>query len=252
MFNLVAFYKSQANGVTYDALTAVTDQSQTVSANGKYIFPSNQRVIASHVTGVNLTAARINSPSLRSFLLPEIDPTNAAATIPTRPPIVVYGEGGPTVLRNEEVVVETSRGGADAQPVAAGLWVTDRVVAAPRGPAFTAVASTTNTLVAGSWTLSTLTFNQTLPAGEYAVVGARCVIGDALFARLVFPGMNQYRPGCTVDLAYTSFVQPDYFRRGAVGLWGKFISTAQPNIEVFGLVAGAETGAVYLDLIKLN
>lgn len=250
MFNLAAFYKSQANGVTYDALTAVTDQALTVSSNGRYIFPANQKILAAHVTGINVSAARFNSPSLRSFVLPEIDPVNVAATIPTRPPIVVYGDGGPGILRNEEFTVETSRAGADAQPVTAGVWLTDSIKPAPKGPQFTLVASTTITLVQGAWTLGTLTFNQTLPAGEYTVVGMRCVIGDAIFARLVFPGMNQYRPGCTVDRTYTEFTQPDYFRRGAMGLWGKFISTAQPNVEVFGLIAGAETGAVYLDVIK--
>lgn len=62
MHNLVAFYESITNGSTYTAVNAVTDQSQTVSANGAFIFPANQRILGAHVSGVNLTAARINTP----------------------------------------------------------------------------------------------------------------------------------------------------------------------------------------------
>lgn len=252
MHTLAALYKSVANGATYDDLTAVTDQALTVSANGKYILRNDQRIRLSHVSGVNLTAARIDAPSLRAFLLPEIDPTNPAATIPTRPPVVDYGDGGPLILRNEELTVEVSRGGADAQPVFAGLWITDKPTPAPRGQQFTALATGSNTLVLGGWSLGQLTFNQTLPAGRYAVTGLRVVCGDAAFARLVFPGQNDYRPGCIVDSAYSNFVQPSYFRNGALGKFGEFESTAQPSLEVFGLVAGAETLAAYLDLIRIR
>lgn len=250
MHTLAAFYKSVTNGSTYDSLTAVSDQSLTTSSNGKYIFRNNQKVLAAHVSGVNLTAARIDAPSLRSFMLPELVPTNPAATIATRPPIVDYKAFGPTVLRNEEVAVQVSRGGADAQPVFAGLWISDRVVPAPAGPIFTAVATFTITLVAGGWVAGSLTFNQTLPAGEYSVVGCRTVCGDAGFSRLIFPGDNNYRPGNIVNAAYADFTQPDYFGKGALGKWGDFASTAQPNIEIFGLVAGAESGTAYIDLIK--
>lgn len=252
MHTLAAFYKSVTNGSVYDDLTAVTDQALTVSANGKYILRNDQRILKAHVSGINLSAARIDAPSLRAFMLPEIEPANAAATIPTRPPIVDYGSHGPLILRNEELTIEVSRAGADAQPVFGALWITDRVTPAPSGQQFTSVATGSNTLIAGQWNLNQLTFNQTLPAGEYAVTGLRVVCGDAAFARLVFPGQNDYRPGCTVDSAYTNFTQPDYFRKGAMGLLGKFVSTAQPSLEVFGLVAGAESLTAYIDLIRLR
>lgn len=252
MHGIAAFYESQTNGVTYDALSVVVDQSLTPAQSQGYQFPKNYRVLAAFVMGVNLTAARINSPSLRNFVLPEITPGLPSATVTTRPPITDYRGQGPVVLANESVVVETSRGGADAQPVLAALWITDRFTPAPGGQIFTCVATTTNTLIAGAWTLSALTFNQTLPSGRYAVVGMEVVCGDAAMARLVFPGQNQWRPGCVVDLAYGNIITPPIFRYGYMGMFGEFMNTAQPQVEIFGLVAGAETATVYLDLIKVS
>lgn len=253
MFTLAAFYESQTNGVTYDALASVADQALTQApSSGGYILPSNHKVIGGHVMGVNLSAARINAPSLRSFILPELYPTAAAAAVVTRQPFVDLSQQGVTILRNEAFYVETSRGGTDAQPVSAGLWLQERFIQPPAGPIFTAVATFSSTLIAGAWTTGVLTFNQTLPAGEYAVVGMDTIVGDAVFSRLIFPGQSYTRPGNVVELAYGSFIQPAYFRNGRMGLWGKFISTAIPQIEVFGLVAGAESGTAYIDLVKLN
>lgn len=250
MHIVAAYYKSQTNGVTYDPLSVVSDQALTPAQSQGYQFPRNWRVAKSFAMGVNLSAARINAPSLRNIMLPEIIPALPSATVTTRPPVVDYGLNGPLIQANEACVIETSRAGADAQPVTGALWLYERMSPTPGGQIFTAVASFTNTLIAGNWTLSALTFNQTLPAGKYTVVGMEVTCGDAALARLVFPGFNQWRPGCIVDLAYGNQIQPGYFRMGAMGVWGEFFNTAQPQIEVFGLVAGAETGAAYIDLIK--
>lgn len=252
MHIIAAYYKNQTNGVTYDPLTVVTDQALTPAQSQGYQFPKNYKVLTAYVNGVNVLAARINAPSLRNLVLPEIYPANPAVAVPTRPPVVDYDMGGPIVLANESVVVETSSGGAAPGIVSAFLWVTERYTEAPQGPVFTAVASSANTLIAGAWTLSTLTFNQTLPAGQYAVVGMEVVCANAAVARLVFPGVNQWRPGCVVDTAYGNMIQPGYFRFGRNGLFGTFYNTAQPQVEIFGLTAGAQTATVYLDLIKVG
>lgn len=252
MFNLIAFSSSIASGASYAAVTAATDQSQTISANGKFILPSDQKIRMAAVVGADITAARIDAPSLRSLVLPEVDPVNVGAAVPDRPCLVDYGEFGATILRNEELSFQTSRAVVAAAQNTAGLWISDRPFTPVRGPIFTLVASFTNTLLAYGWSLSGLTFNQTLPSGTYIVVGLRTVCASAIFSRLVFPGVSQYRPGCLNDVLYTNEMVPDYFRRGKLGKWGEFQNTAQPNIEVFGAAAGAQTGAAYLDVIKVK
>lgn len=251
MFNLVAYSSSIALSANYANVSAVVDQAQTTSANNKYIFPANQKVKAACIVGADIVAARLNTPSLRAFILPELDPTNVGAAVPSRPGVIVFGDDGPTLLRNEEVAIEISRGAVAAAQNTAGIWVSDKPMIVQRGPQFCLTATFTNTLLAYGWSLSPLTFSQTLPAGDYAVVGLRTVCASAIFGRLVFPGTPQYRPGCVNDVLYTNLVQPDYFRRGELGLWGKFTSTAQPQIEMFGAAAGAQSGTAYLDLVKL-
>ncbi len=252
MHTVAVFTDSFSGTLTYDPMSVVVDQSLTPAQSQGYQFPKNYRVLAACVMGTGLTAARINAPSLRNLVLPEIYPAIVAATVPTRPSIIDYRQQGPIVLANEAVVVEGSHTGAGPDVATAALFVTDRFTPAPGGPIFTAVGAFTNTLIANTWTLSTLTFNQTLPAGLYAVVGLNVTCGDAFAARLVFPGQNQWRPGCIVNLAYGNVIQPPIFGNGYLGKYGEFYNTAQPQIEIFGLVAGAETGAAYLDLIKIG
>lgn len=250
MHGIAAFYETQTNGLTYDPLNVVVDQSLTPAQSQGYIFPANYRVLGAFVMGANVTAARINAPSLRQLALPEIYPALASATVTSRPPFVDYNQQGPIIMQNEAVVIETSNGGGAPAVVHGALWITDRFTPAPGGQIFTLVATATITLVAGAWTLGTLTFNQTLPTGEFTVVGMECIFPTSSIARLVFPGQNQWRPGCLIDLAYGNMVQPSYFRMGRMGMFGKFRNTAQPQVEVFGLTAGAQTGTIMIDVIK--
>lgn len=252
MHILAAFAASIANGTTYGALSAVTDQALTVSSNSRYILPQRWRITKGYVQGPNLTAAQIDAPSLRNLGLPEIYPTVVGTAPPTLTALAEWDDMGPLVQQNEEVTVRISRGGADAQPVQAGLWMYDKFTPAPRGPVFTIPATAIITQVANAWVNGPLTFAVTLTAGRYAVVGMAVVANDVMLARLIFPGMSQWRPGVVVDAAYGNKKQPDPFRAGRMGLYGEFWNTAQPQIETFGLVAGSEAITAYLDLIKVQ
>lgn len=252
MHILAAFAASIANGTTYGALSAVSDQALTVSSNNRYILPARWRARLGYVQGVNLTAAQIDAPSLRNLALPEIYPTVVAAAPPTTPGYVDWGDTGPMIQQNEEVTVRISRGGADAQPVTAGLWLSPGMQPAPGGMVTTLVATATIVQVASNWVSGALTFATTVPAGQYAVIGMNVVANDVAFARLIFPGQSQWRPGCLVDAAYGNKIIPNVFRAGRLGLWGHFWNTAQPQIETFGLVAGSEAVTAYIDVIKVQ
>jgi len=250
VFNLIGFYSSLANGVTYTSLAGVLDQNVPQDQNGRFIFPRNQQILAALVLGANVQAARINTPSLRVPALPEIYPTVVGTTVPTLPGVVTYGQQGPRFLTNEGVSIDVSHGGAGAEDQFGLLACTDRFTPAPQGQNITLVASWTSTLIKGSWVLGAITFNQILPAGEYTVVGMGAMCAAALAVRLVFPGNNQYRPGCVPDAAYGNKPWLNHFRYGGMGLFGKFLNTAQPSVETLGITAGAQTGALYLDVIK--
>lgn len=253
MYTLVAGYESITNGSVYAEVNGVLDQSMTLDASNRFAAPGPWQLMAGTVQGVNLTAARVNAPSMRSLILPEIYPAIAAADVPTigvGP--IVWGRYGPRFASQEYFIVEVSRGGADAQPVMWGLWLGPDITPGVVGPAFTAVATASPTIVAGSWVLASIAFNQTLPAGRYQVVGLAVVCNDCTFARLVFPGLSQYRPGVVVQDAYGDFPWGQQFRFGGMGSMGEFLHNAPPSMEFLGDTAGAESAVVYLDLIKIG
>lgn len=250
MHTVAAFFENMAQNTTYDAVSGVSDPANTLSSNGRFIFPDNYRMLAAAVMGASIGAARLNAPSLRSVVLPELYPVNVGAALSDNVKIVAPGRFGPRVIKNEEVAVELSHAGAGAEDVFAGLFMAPTFVPAPEGPIFTLLASASPTLTAGTWVNVALTFNQTLPAGEYTVVGLNVICNDAFLARLVFPGGPVFRPGCVVNDTYgqTNPIEP--FRYGRMGLYGKFENTAPPTLDILGYVAGAETPVVMLDVIK--
>lgn len=252
MFTLVAGYASITNGTVYGAIAGVLDQSMTLDAGNRFAAPGNWQLMAAYGLGVNATAMRVNAPSMRGLYLPEIYPVNATAAVPTLDGPVVWGQRGPRFAPQEYFTVEGSRAGASAQPMAWGLWLGPDMSPAQVGPTFTAIATVNLTAVAGSWVLGSLTFSSTLPAGRYQVVGMAVVAAGSAFARLVFPGLSQYRPGVVVQTAYGDRPWTNQWRYGAMGQFGEFLHNAPPSIEVLGLAAGAITPTVYLDLIKVG
>lgn len=250
MHTLAGFMKAESGTQVYDALTAVLDQSLTISSNGRFIFPGQWKVLGAFGLGTGLTAMRHDSPSMRSMVLPEIYPTVVAGTVPDNPGWIDYAGNGPSILMNEEYTVDASHTGAGPDNIFAGVWVTPQFVPAPNGPIYTLLATASPTLTVGTWVNVALTFNQTLPSGEYTVVGLNVVCTSGIFARLVFPGSNQFRPGCVVNPTYGQSLRGLPFRNGNLGLYGKFMSTAQPSLEIMGVAAGAQTATVAIDVIK--
>lgn len=251
-FHLFAFYESVTNGSTYAEINGVADQAMTLDSSSRLQSPGDWQILAAAALGVNLSAARFNAPSLRNTVLPEIYPGIAAAAVSDNRGPELYSNRGPVFKNGEFITAEVSRAGADAQPCAVLLWFAPGVTQAPAGRVYTLPYTFTITLVAGSWTFGTLTPAQTLPAGKYSVIGMSAVCNDAAAARLVFPGVAQYRPGVMVQAAYGNVPWGDGFRNGRFGQFGTFLWNTQPNVEVLGLVAGAESGTVYLDLVKIG
>lgn len=251
MFNLVAFYASVAQDAALVNLAPVTDPLVTIQ-NSRLIFPGEMQIGAIQGLILDGTRMRINTPQFRSIALPEVYPVKITAEQGTNPVIMGPMWDSLRIPRNDEFGFDVSRAGAGAGDCFAGLWYAPRRPAAPQGPIITLRATATITLTVGTWVAGSLTFDQSLPYGKYAVVGMNSIAGDAVFVRLAFPGETQYRPGVPNVEAYGSYVNPQIFRYGNFGLFGTFDSTAQPLIEVLGHTAGSEPIVVLLDLIKIG
>lgn len=251
MFHLAAFGGAKTDSVANQAVPAVVDNAWTVSANQRYIAPTRLIAFAGQAINDTITRARINAPSLRLFGLPEINPPTVA-NVQGTPQICYWDAEGPTIQQTEEFGVDVSNGVSTVDFAYAALWLRSRKVPAPTGKCTTVVGTASVTQVAVGWAQQTITLEQALPYGRYAVIGAKCVITNGLFFRLIFPNGGQWRPGGACVASIGTEDPRQLFRFGNSGQWGTFDSTAQPVLETFANTAGAQTATVLLDLVDIS
>lgn len=254
MFHCAAFFASLTISAVYQQLLAVADGGLTRNSANLYIAPSNVVVLAAHVQGVTTSRAQIQAPSLRNIAYPEIYPVvqSIRTALPDNAGYRIYKDRGPRLMLNEAFAVYCSENGTGASPTNAMLLLGDRLIPAPQGPIITLVATTTIVLVDANWTLGTMAFETQLASGDYAVVGMSVIMDNANYARLLFPGATNMRPGCPVFDVYGDKDWIDAFRVGNFGLWGQFPFNNPPQIEVFGAAAGSTPGTILLDVVKVG
>lgn len=251
-FHLCFFSGAKTDSTANQNVPAVTDQGLNTSSNARYFAPDNVSVFAAQAINDTISRARINAPSLRNEGLPEIFPLTVAAAQATEPLVCEWGDEGPRLRRDEEFGVEASNGASTVDLAHALLWIRSMRKPVPPGKRMTIVATSTQTLIASAYTLGGLTFDQTLPVGTYAVIGMAAVCNDAACARLVFPRSGTLRPGCPTSPTVGRLDARQIFRSGRQGEWGRFTHVTPPQLEIGGIVAGAETATVILDLVQVE
>ena len=252
MHHLAAFYAAVTDSTNNQAVAGVLDGALPYDSSSRFLYSEPQQVLAAFAMGDAILAARINAPSLRNFLLPSISPIEVAAVPASSPGMAWYGQNGPRLLATEGVCVEVSVGVQTIDTAYAAIWSTPKFVPAPLGPIFTARATSTITTVVGSWVLGSFAFEQTLPSGRYAVVGMHATGATSALCRIIFPGGTTLRPGVIVMPNADAVILSQPFRYGAMGLWGTFINTAQPQVELLGTSAASIALTLFLDLVKIG
>jgi hypothetical protein len=252
MFHLLAFGGAKTDSTANQAAPGVVDAGWTLNAQNRYIAPQKVRAFAATVMNDTISAARINAPSLRNLGLPEIYPTTVSNVPAASPAIAYWGNNGPEIQSTEAFGLDTSNGASTIDFVHAGLWVRDKIDPVPPGKRFTITGTSAVTLVQDQWATGNLTLSQELPYGTYAVIGMACQCATSYLARLIFPGLTAWRPGCPVVATYGQFDQRELFRAGNQGQFGQFISTQPPQVDVIGNAAGAQTATLFLDLVAVN
>jgi hypothetical protein len=248
-FHLLAFYTNDlASDASNVSLGTVTDQAWTFNSTG-YFMPENLKLWAAYAGNDAFTAVRINQPSLRDPFLPYIEPFSLTTLPGNTPPVYKAYEMGVSLGINEYLQVQGSRGTVVASDAYALLWVGKQRRAIPSGPRRTIRFTSAITIAEGVWTLGAMTFSDTLPDGKFAIVGMNVYGTNALAARLAFTG-GGWRPGVICQGAQGEWVQPA-FARDELGYYGSFLNTIQPNLEVFGVGAGASQIG-YLDLVQVG
>ena len=248
-FHLLAYYTAAlASDASLVAMGTVTDQAWTFDSTG-YYMPDNLKLLAAYVGNDAFTAVQLDQPSLRDPFLPYIDPISLTVLPANIPPVYKSHEMGIDLRINEYLRVRGSRGTVAASPAVALLWIGKARQQIPGGERRTIRWTAAVTIAAGTWSLGSFTFSDTLPGGKYAIVGMSAYGTNLLAARLAFTG-GGWRPGVLGQGAQGEWTPPA-FERNELGLFGTFLNTVQPNLEFFGAGAGsAQTG--YMDLVKIG
>lgn len=252
MFHTVAFSQGLSTTNVGTLCTPIVDPTITINGNNLLIPDKINQVFCAipfSTAGTAATKAQIQTPSLREMFFPSLTPFEVSATLDTVPTVSEFMDNPLPLVTNEGMNYQS-----DALSAAAAgqqgciVWLSD----GPRSPiakskVFTMRATTTVTLVANNWVNGPFTFDQTLPVGNYDVVGMRAEGTGLLAARLVFIGASAVvRPGCP---GFASIQKQDVFafRMGRMGVWGTFYSLTPPSVDCLG--ATGTTQVFYLDLV---
>ena len=248
-WTLVCFTESQDSSSLVN-VAAAADPHVRVSGDDIVVPNSLNFVFGVYAIGTAITRAQLVSPSIRRRYPHEVTPIEIASE-PADPVKYLPFPQSPIQLDPDESLnFQAAENGAGAQRSSGFVWLSDGPINPVAGSeVFTIRATNTSTLTAYAWTNGALTFNDTLPAGDYAVVGMRASSTGLIAARLVF-SQYPWRPGCIAsdtlgELGHSAF------RQGALGEWGTFSHNTPPTVDF--LSDSADTSqTVDLDLVMIT
>jgi hypothetical protein len=254
MFTLIGWTESQDSAALVN-VAALADPHVRVSGDD-IIVPGEQpgqaaltQLIGAYALGPNTTRAQLVSPSLRRVLNIELGPIDVGAE-PAVPTPFIDLRMSPIVLDAEEALnAQAAEDAAGAARSTVLAWLADKPIEITRGDIRSVRVTNTTTLVANAWTNGALTFDQTLPAGRYQIVGGRFVSAGLQAWRCLFVGY-QWRPGA-IGYDVVSDVDHVAFRMGGLGIWGEFNHNTPPTIDFLSNSADTSQAGI-LDLIKIS
>ena len=239
MFHTVAWFKAVSIGAT-ETLTPITDQIIAIK-NNRFFPTKNYDLLYAYAGGSSLSRARILTPSLRQVSSPWISPIGAASE-PGNDPNVADYRSNPLGLRGlEEVETEATDSGGPGDVYCVQGWG-QGMQPAPAGDVYTMRGTGTTTAVAASWATVSLTWDNQLPVGRYALVGGSFQSTTGVAWRTIFEDQIPRPGGLAVDAATKRTAA--MYRKGGLGIWGTFDSNRMPEFEV--LCTAADTAQTLL------
>lgn len=247
MFHTSAYFVALAGTANTD-VPAVSDGIIAIS-NGHLLPQSDYDLLYAAILAVTLTRARLVSPTNRQITLPFIRPIIAALLPPTFPPVADYRENPFRIHALEELAIEATDSAAGPNNCTAIVGLQKTYEPVPRGDVFTLRGTSVTAAVANVWTQLAVTWADALPAGQYACVGMTAIATNGLAARCIFENQVE-RPGSICCVAEANKQEP-MFVKGGLGLWGRFMSTRMPGIEVMN--NGTDNAhTIYLDIVRIR
>lgn len=237
------FYEDVDNA-TIDNLTPPTsDETIFASGDNARVRDDFNKIIGYKATGANITKARLRAPSMNDLGGIEILPIDDAAENTTLINPNWQIQNPIQLVATEKLTAETVNSGAAAIEQSVAVWVCDEIPTPITGAQIYAVPFTSaGTLAARIWNNQAVTLDQSLEAGEYAVVGLRAFSTSGLWARLKFAeGDARMMVPMSDD---ESHVHDSKFIDGTFGEFGRFKEDAPPRIDVFADLADTDVSGI--------
>lgn len=247
-FHMLA-YSASVNSAAFTDTTPVNDTVYQIQ-NGHFLLPTPKRLIFGQHLATSALAMRLVSPRIRQVTTTNlIGVSNRQATMLTQARVADYRNNMPMLSPLEELECDTlnDAGGAERQNAIFG--VCDQLTPQPQGDTFGFLGTSVTAAVASTWTPITMTWNDLLPNGRYAIVGLKHSSASAIACRLFIPNQVD-RPGCISSINRYDDTDP-MFRRGGLGIWGTFENTNMPRPEVLcNTTDNAHT--IVMDIVKIG
>lgn len=242
MFHTAAFTESVDQ--TLDNIAALADTILHTNGDDLFVPDGLGALLAIRAGSATMERARIDTATLRSKLLPDIQPVGALEPESPRPlgfhefwnQPMQLGAGSAKGERLK-VLIEND-GAGSAEQATAVVWLGSGPITPSPGGWFPIRATGTTTLSANAWSNVAITLSQSLPKGEYELGGFRPESAGCIAARAVPTGgaTPSYRPGVLGVDADTD-EQPVIFRRGGLGVLCRFAYDQPPSFDFLSISA---------------
>jgi hypothetical protein len=251
-FHVALYSAAIATAAANTQVNQLGDAVIATSVNGYLVngfCPNIMRVVA---VGNILNRAQLSSPSIRKYTPFDLNPVNIGTVIES-PARMLHFEDSPFPLSvNEELDAYVTNSAVTSTQTTVAVWFCDGPIRpVNNNNIFTVHWTASTTLTANAWTAVTMSLDNGIPSGTFAIVGSRQKSAGALFHRFVpRGGSSTLRPGTTSVQAFDNFAT-EMDRYGNLGQWMQFTNTTPPQIEIFsGSADSSEEG--FLDLLQVG
>lgn len=241
--HLIAFASTLAAQAGYQIVNAVNDPLIPISNNQFQIF-SPYQITAAYAGGAANVRTKFTAASLVLRGSPHIVPFEGTLLAPKTPNFAEW-TANPLQLRvGENLGAQMESNSNTLAAALAWLVLPNHDYSCPHTDLRWIRGTCTVTSSAGVWAgPGTLTLDDPLEGGDYAVYGMQVFFSTLVAARLVFPGQVM-RPGCLGQATAVSRSAPFFW--GGAGLWGVFNFLALPQLEVLDTSSASNTYTVWL------
>lgn len=253
MIHMAAFRESVASSGAWTKIAVVEDPAM-YSIGDDLRAPINwTRVLGVGGRRASATNADDQSRIVSPYLFrrtPYFQPLLAAGADWGDPPRLDYHPMSPVMVAGNESInfeVDVADGGT-AEVYEAVIWLSDSPIQKLDAAWITVGFTVADTASAGAWTNAAITFDYTLPYGDYRVGGLVLRGAGGTAGRLVLPG-SPYRPGTIIRGQANSEYIGD-LRMGRSGELARFNSNQPPSLDLLGAASVTDVHG-FMDLVML-